>query len=166
MKQFGSCCKTSWPSSRGQAWSFLPKVTGLKNWACVKRETVETIPCLERAWALESGCVKMSASDRVGLFSMCGSSLSLLPGSRPVCRLCVHHGWYIGVGALIAWCFTANSACSRCCPSLAISGTLVLQTFLCRSLRASPLHVSAMPLVLAEFLLGMFLESWGSAVQT
>lgn len=39
-----------------------------------ERETVETIPCLERAWALESSSVKMSASDGVGLFSVCGTA--------------------------------------------------------------------------------------------
>lgn len=74
---------------------------------------------------------------------------------------------------LIYWCWgfdclvlTANSACSRCYPSLAISGSPALHTFHCKSLPASHLHVSAMPLVPAEFLLGVFLESWGSAAQT
>lgn len=44
-------------------------------------------------------------------------SLRLLPGLCPVCRLCEHHGRYIGVGALVAWCFPASSTCSRYCPS-------------------------------------------------
>lgn len=111
----------------------------------------------EKQWKLFLGSGKQLcknvSSDWGALFPTCSLSLSLSL-ARVLPAGCV------GVLVLGLCLLSASQPAAGAAPALALSGILALQTFLCRCLPASRLQVSAMPLVLAEFLLGVFLGRW------